>query len=103
MRAAAQKKIGRPRGTGVAKHGHLHEAAARLREVRCRAGLTQAELARRANLFRQTLSYWETGVHEPLLCGLRTICEALGCPEMPAPQVAEYILWGTGPLAGAGE
>lgn len=89
---------GRPPGSGR-RDERTGQAGQRLRELRQRAGITQAELGRRTGLFRQTLCHWENGIHEPLLGGIRAVAEALSTPRMPAPQVAEYLLWGTGRLA----
>lgn len=56
----------------------LPRIAARLRELREEAGLTQAELARSAGLVRGTLRNWEQGRGEPDFSGLESLAKALG-------------------------
>lgn len=54
------------------------EAAAVLREARQRSGLSQAELARRANVAQPVISAYETGRREPGLAMLSKLVEASG-------------------------
>jgi transcriptional regulator with XRE-family HTH domain len=49
-----------------------------LREARLRAGLTQAELGRRAGKPASVISRWERGVVEPSLETLRSLIRACG-------------------------
>jgi transcriptional regulator with XRE-family HTH domain len=53
-------------------------AGALLREARARAGLTQAELARRAGVSRSVLSVYESGRREPGSEALARILAAAG-------------------------
>jgi uncharacterized protein len=53
-------------------------AAAVLREARTRAGLSQAELARRANVAQPVISAYETGRREPGLAMLSKLVAASG-------------------------
>ena len=52
--------------------------AARLRELRQAAGLTQAEAAERLGLPQQTISKWERGEHTPSLKQYPAIAKAYG-------------------------
>lgn len=54
------------------------DAAAVLREARERSGLSQAELARRADLVQPVISAYETGRREPGLAMLSKLVEATG-------------------------
>jgi predicted nucleotidyltransferase/DNA-binding XRE family transcriptional regulator len=54
------------------------DAAAVLREARRRSGLSQAELARRANVAQPVISAYETGRREPGLAMLSKLVEASG-------------------------
>lgn len=54
------------------------EAAAVLREARRRSKLSQAELARRANVAQPVISAYETGRREPGLAMLSRLVEATG-------------------------
>lgn len=54
------------------------EAAEVLREARQRSGLSQAELARRANVAQPVISAYETGRREPGLAMLSKLVEATG-------------------------
>lgn len=54
------------------------DAAAVLREARRRSGLSQTELARRANLAQPVISAYETGRREPGLTMLSKLVEASG-------------------------
>src|SRR5271156_2952987 len=55
----------------------------RLRELREKAGLTQQQLAERANLTRAGVAQLETGRREPAWRTVVVLCEALGvaCDE----------------------
>jgi DNA-binding XRE family transcriptional regulator len=50
----------------------------RLKELRERAGLSQAELARLANLSQKGISNWELGQREPGLAAAVALARALG-------------------------
>jgi len=52
----------------------------RLRTIRELQGLSQAELAGRADLNATQLSHFETGTREPNLANLRKLKKALGVP-----------------------
>lgn len=56
--------------------------AARLRELRQAAGLTQAEAAERLGLPQHVISRWERGEHAPSLKQFPAIAKAYG--EIPA-------------------
>ena len=49
-----------------------------MRAARAAHGLTQADLAQRVNVTRQTISMIEAGSHNPTLNLCRDICRALG-------------------------
>ena len=49
-----------------------------LREARLRAGLTQAELARRAGTSQPAIARWESGAVQPSLERLRELIRACG-------------------------
>jgi transcriptional regulator with XRE-family HTH domain len=49
-----------------------------LREARLRAGLTQAELARRADTSQPAIARWESGAVQPSLERLRKLIRACG-------------------------
>lgn len=51
-----------------------------IRAARLRAGLSQGELARRAGISRQSLSYAETGAHRPQPGTIEKLAGALGVP-----------------------
>ncbi len=53
---------------------------ARLRELRLKAGLTQAELARRTGIHRPNIARVEAGRHTPSLETLARLAEAIGVP-----------------------
>jgi transcriptional regulator with XRE-family HTH domain len=53
-------------------------AAALLREARCRAGLSQTELAVRAGVAQSVISAYETGRREPALSTLAALVDATG-------------------------
>ena len=52
----------------------------KLKRLRLREGMTQAELARRAGLTRRTLSHIERNVTEPHMSTRLMLSEALGVP-----------------------
>ena len=52
-----------------------------IRNLRIKAGLTQAELASRIDVHEMTLRRWEQGVREPKAREIRRLCEVLGCSE----------------------
>lgn len=52
--------------------------AARLRELRQEAGLTQKEAGERLSLPQHVISRWETGEHSPSLKQFPAIAEAYG-------------------------
>jgi uncharacterized protein len=54
------------------------DAASLLRAVRRRAGLTQAELARRAGTSQPVISAYEHGARDPSVATLRRLVEAGG-------------------------
>jgi predicted nucleotidyltransferase/DNA-binding XRE family transcriptional regulator len=56
----------------------VSDAAAVLREARRRSGLSQAELARRADVAQPVISAYETGRREPGLAMLTKLVEATG-------------------------
>jgi len=51
----------------------------RLREIRKSRGITQGELAERANIHRVTIAKYETGKFEPGRENLFKLASALGC------------------------
>jgi putative transcriptional regulator len=52
--------------------------AARLKELREQAGLTQAELAERAGLSQRSISHWEQEIREITWRNVVALAEALG-------------------------
>jgi transcriptional regulator with XRE-family HTH domain len=52
--------------------------SARLRELRTAAGLTQAELAKKAGLSQKAISDWEQARREPLWSNVVALAAALG-------------------------
>jgi putative transcriptional regulator len=52
--------------------------AARLRQLRTEAKLTQQELAERAGSHRQTIAHLEMGTRSPSWDTVRALCRALG-------------------------
>jgi putative transcriptional regulator len=52
--------------------------AARLKELRGRAGLSQKELAEKAGLSQRAISHYEQGLHEPVWSSIIALAEALG-------------------------
>jgi transcriptional regulator with XRE-family HTH domain len=78
-----------------------------LRRERTRAGLSLAEVARRAGIAKSTLSQLESGAGNPSLETLWALCVALNVPfsrllEPPRP-VVQVIRAGEGPRVSAGE
>jgi predicted nucleotidyltransferase/DNA-binding XRE family transcriptional regulator len=57
---------------------HVSDAGRMLRDARRAAGLTQAELARRAGLTQSVISAYESGRREPALSTLSRLVEATG-------------------------
>ncbi|HEY7157275.1 MAG TPA: helix-turn-helix transcriptional regulator [Gemmataceae bacterium] len=55
-----------------------HHFAARLRELRSAANLTQGELAKRAGLHRQGIAKLEMGEREPAWATVQALARALG-------------------------
>jgi transcriptional regulator with XRE-family HTH domain len=51
----------------------------RIVRARDRAGIIDAEIARRCGCPRSTVHGWIHGTHEPTLRSLRAIAKALGC------------------------
>jgi transcriptional regulator with XRE-family HTH domain len=51
-----------------------------LRELRCSAGLTAADVARQLMLSRPTISRWEAGTHRPAPAHRRALADALAVP-----------------------
>ena len=49
----------------------------RVKQFRMRAGLTQADLAKRLNVSRQQVAKWESGIRNPKIDNLRKIGDAL--------------------------
>ncbi|HEY8506369.1 MAG TPA: helix-turn-helix transcriptional regulator [Gemmataceae bacterium] len=54
--------------------------AARLRELRELAGLSQKELAERSGLSQRAVSHWEQGLREPMWSNVLALAAALGVP-----------------------
>ena len=52
--------------------------AAALRDARLEAGMTQEELADRANVSARFISFLETGKRQPSLSALAAVCAGLG-------------------------
>ncbi len=50
----------------------------RLKVLREKAGLSQAELAERAGISQRAISHWELGKREPLISAVQKLCAALG-------------------------
>lgn len=51
----------------------------KIREIRIKAGLTQAQLATKVNVVTQTVGNWERGETEPNVAQVWDCAEALGC------------------------
>lgn len=52
-----------------------------LRDIRCKLGLSQAEVAARAGCTRAAISHWECGRQHPPLPMIPRLAHALGVPE----------------------
>lgn len=52
---------------------------ANIRRMRLRAGISQAELARRLDVSRASVANWETGMTCPRLRTALALADALGC------------------------
>jgi len=57
-----------------------HQIGNRIREARVRAGLSQPQLSRLAEVANATVSRWETGKTCPCLVSLYRLADALGVP-----------------------
>jgi transcriptional regulator with XRE-family HTH domain len=82
-------------------------AGALLRQARCRAGLTQRELAQRAGVAQSVVAAYESGTREPSLATLAALVEATGIsltidlgPALPASAAPGPAQSGTGCAAG---
>jgi DNA-binding XRE family transcriptional regulator len=67
------------------------EFAGRLREMRIAVGMTQADLARRVRLARNTISSWELGDRPQRMRDVRMVAQALGVP-------AGWLMFGGNPI-----
>lgn len=56
-----------------------YEFCKRLRQLRERAGMTQAELERRSELPAMLISQYETGARAPRLANIKALIRGLGC------------------------
>jgi hypothetical protein len=65
-------------GTVVGRSVVTVSPGALLREARCRAGLSQAELAARAGVAQSVISVYESGRRQPALQTLAALVEATG-------------------------
>ena len=52
----------------------------KIKELREHSGMTQAELAKKANIAQSTLSYVEAGSKSPTIDTMAALSEALGVP-----------------------
>lgn len=52
-----------------------------IRELRLKAGLTQAQLAKKMNVDQAAVSRWESGETRPLRKCHRKLAKVLGCTE----------------------
>lgn len=50
-----------------------------LRRIRCRAGMTQAQLAAAVGVKQASVAFWENGATTPLESSITAICAALNC------------------------
>ena len=64
---------------------------AQIRQLRLQARLTQAELARRADVSRRTIIRWESAIVSPWIPELHKVLTALGVPEIDQAQVLSQI------------
>lgn len=78
------------------------DVGARLREARQRAGLTQAELARRAGTSQATISAYEHGRKEPSVETLGRLLAASGARLTVAPATTRVVRPSAAQLARAG-
>lgn len=53
----------------------------KIKELRSKTGMGQAELARRAGLSQAAISHFEKGIHSPSPETVRKLTEVLGCSE----------------------
>ena len=53
----------------------------RLRELRKKEGITQAELSEKIGVHENTIRRWESGDFEPRASELKKLCDALNCTE----------------------
>lgn len=51
----------------------------RMKQARAEKGLSQAELARKVGVSRQTVNMIESGDYNPTIALCRRICRTLGC------------------------
>jgi predicted nucleotidyltransferase/DNA-binding XRE family transcriptional regulator len=63
---------------GKERYRHAMDAGSLLREARCRAGLSQAELARRAEVPQSVVSEYERGKRQPAVQTLSRLVAATG-------------------------
>ena len=63
--------------------------AAFLREARLKAGLSQAEVARRTGIDASVISKYEASAREPSAGALLRLIRAVGCPDLA--HVAEQV------------
>jgi len=78
------------------------DAAGIIREARRRAGITQADLARRLGRSQSAVARWESGAVSPRLdtlerlvraCGLDVAILLVSAPEDDRDQIAERLAW----------
>lgn len=55
------------------------DAGERVRMLRERAGLSQAELGNKAGINPNSISNWELGIAYPQYSGIKRLCRALNC------------------------
>jgi transcriptional regulator with XRE-family HTH domain len=65
-------------GEGVMGEEEAADFAARLRQLRAEAGLSQEELARRAGMTLGAVAKLEQGLRQPAWPTLRALCQGLG-------------------------
>lgn len=59
-----------------------------IRELRVRAGLTQAEVSKKLRINQAAVSYWESGKTKPLRKVRKRLCKVYGCT---ADELAEAL------------